>query len=139
HFLPLILLVVMEGWGITREYHYLEKLKTWAEAQSYCRETFTDLATVDNRDENNKLLSVLPGHGNFAWIGLHEDLTKWKWALGNSEFNNIHYSNWKANYPNNKMLKQICVVMTKSGTWYYFPCCGTFPAVCYYEEYKTVY
>ena len=113
----------------------MDKLKTWAEAQSYCRETFTDLATVENRDENDRLQTVLPGRGNFAWIGLHEDLTKWTWALGNSEFNrNIHYSNWRPNDPTKKMQKKICVLIAKRTTWHNYVCWGKFPAVCYYGK-----
>lgn len=124
-----------------REYHYVETLKTWAEAQSYCREMFTDvqtltdLATVENQDENDRLLSVLQGHGNYAWIGLYDDLTRWKWTLGNAAFkNDTDYSNWKTNEPDNVNSKEKCTVMTKYGFWRDYNCGIHLPAVCYYGK-----
>lgn len=47
----------------------------------------SDPATADNRDDSNKLLSVIKGSDEYAWIGLHDDLIRWKWALGNEDFN----------------------------------------------------
>ncbi len=77
-------------------------------AQSYCRETFTDLATVNNLDENDRLLSASQTHGNFAWIGLYDDLTRWKWSLANADFNiDTDFSNWPPTEPNNKKSKQV--------------------------------
>ncbi|XP_045886735.1 uncharacterized protein LOC123957741 [Micropterus dolomieu] len=53
---------------------FVNDLKTWSEAQSYCREHYTDLASVRNRTENaqiNKLAQYKP-----IWIGLYRD--SWK-------------------------------------------------------------
>ncbi|XP_051246493.1 uncharacterized protein LOC127357933 [Dicentrarchus labrax] len=118
---------------ITRKYHYIKILKTWAEAQSYCRETFTDLATVENQDDHDRLQRILQGDGEYAWIGLYDYLTRWKWTLGNADFNNdTDFSNWVPHQtvpnPNNK----ICTAMTADGLWYVTASGAKHPAVCYY-------
>ncbi|XP_056277361.1 L-selectin-like [Pseudoliparis swirei] len=74
--------------SVMREYHYVKMLKTWTEAQSYCREKFTDLAAVENQSDNDSLLSVLQSLGDYAWIGLYDKTAGWKWALGDADFNN---------------------------------------------------
>ncbi|XP_078032120.1 macrophage mannose receptor 1-like [Epinephelus lanceolatus] len=116
--------------NIIREYHYVKMLKTWAEAQSYCRDTFTDLATVHDKEDNDRLMRVQEGHGKYAWIGLYDDIKGWKWALGDKDLND-EFSNWRENEPNNMMSKQGCVVMTQDGFWDDNSCMRTRPAVCY--------
>uniref|UniRef100_A0A3B4WTK4 C-type lectin domain-containing protein n=1 Tax=Seriola lalandi dorsalis TaxID=1841481 RepID=A0A3B4WTK4_SERLL len=99
---------------ILKEYVYVNMPKTWVEAQSYCREMFNDLATVTNRDFNNKLMSVIQGHGRFVWIGLHDERTKWEWSLNNR--------------PNNWKLRKQCTVITKNGYWLDISCMERLPA-----------
>uniref|UniRef100_A0A3B4WZX6 C-type lectin domain-containing protein n=1 Tax=Seriola lalandi dorsalis TaxID=1841481 RepID=A0A3B4WZX6_SERLL len=94
-------------------YVYVNMPKTWVEAQSYCREMFNDLATVTNRDFNNKLMSVIQGHGRFVWIGLHDERTKWEWSLNNR--------------PNNWKLRKQCTVITKNGYWLDISCMERLP------------
>lgn len=109
--------------------------KTWAEAQSYCREMFTDLATVRNKADNNRLLSVVHGRGKRAWIGLRDDLTKWKWVLGNAGFSNdTDFSNWSSHKLTNNKVMRICAAMSKYGFWYAHTCWQKHAAVCYYGK-----
>uniref|UniRef100_A0A3B4T801 C-type lectin domain-containing protein n=1 Tax=Seriola dumerili TaxID=41447 RepID=A0A3B4T801_SERDU len=116
---------------ILKEYVYVNMPKTWAEAQSYCREMFNDLATVTNRDFNSRLLSVIQGHGHFVWIGLHDERTKWEWSLNNRDFNtNTDFNRWKLDEPNNWEFRKQCTVITRNGYWLDFSCMELFPAVC---------
>ena len=116
--------------NIVRKYHYVNQPKTWAEAQSYCREKFTDLATVDNQDDNDRLQSILEAS---AWIGLYDDRQLWNWSLGNEDFKN-EFSNWAASQPNNRHSKDDCAEMNIGGLWYDVPCSMTFAAVCYHGK-----
>ncbi|XP_059206268.1 C-type mannose receptor 2-like [Centropristis striata] len=134
----LLLVLILSGLSVlstkfVREYHYVQKLKTWTEAQTYCRERFHDLATVTNHEENQRLLRVLKGNGKSAWIGLYDGLRVWKWYLGNVKLNNDLFSNWAKNQPDNDHRKNCCV-MTKEGFWYNTECDRSRPSVCYYEQ-----
>uniref|UniRef100_A0A673AIW0 C-type lectin domain-containing protein n=1 Tax=Sphaeramia orbicularis TaxID=375764 RepID=A0A673AIW0_9TELE len=54
-------------------------LKTWKEAQEYCREHHSDLATIRNHTENAFITSL------YGWIGLYRDGPNcaWKWSRRN--------------------------------------------------------
>lgn len=124
--------------NIIREYHYIETLKTWAEAQNYCREAFTDLATVTSQDDNDKLLSILQVRGQVAWIGLYDDLTRWKWTMGNKDFDSdTNYSNWNTNEPNQLAVFRTCIQMSQGGFWNDNRCSRNHPAVCYNGKRQT--
>ncbi|XP_042566466.1 C-type lectin lectoxin-Phi1-like [Clupea harengus] len=68
--------------------------KTWSEAQRFCREHHTDLASVRNPTENQRVQSLVPS-GADAWIGLFRDA--WKWSDGS----NSTYTYWADSEPNN--------------------------------------
>ncbi|TRZ03190.1 hypothetical protein DNTS_000395, partial [Danionella cerebrum] len=69
----------------SRQYYFVNVLKSWDGAQKYCRENYTDLATIDNKEEMNRAFKTARGtfYGK-AWIGLYDDLTSWKWSLNNA-------------------------------------------------------
>uniref|UniRef100_A0A667XB49 C-type lectin domain-containing protein n=1 Tax=Myripristis murdjan TaxID=586833 RepID=A0A667XB49_9TELE len=91
--------------GLTETFHHIKTTMTWAEAQSYCRQHYTDLASVRNQTENQKIQDLIPTGGN-AWIGLFRD--SWKWSDGS----NSPFSNWnhEQNQPDNMFEKEACVV-----------------------------
>ncbi|KAI4818053.1 hypothetical protein KUCAC02_011418 [Chaenocephalus aceratus] len=121
--------------NIIKEYHYVRDFKTWADAQSYCRENFDDLATINNEDEHVKLMSMSQTIGRSVWIGLYDNFESWKWALGDSDFNN-GFSNWETDDPNTT---EDCTVMTTAGRWQDYGCWMTVPSVCYNEPGPTKY
>ncbi|XP_075884104.1 putative C-type lectin domain family 20 member A [Nelusetta ayraudi] len=51
---------------------------TWLDAHAYCKEKFTDLARVENQQENKELETMLSG--NAAWLGLRRQ--SWMWSDG---------------------------------------------------------
>ncbi len=65
-------------------YHYINAAMSWSEAQSYCRERFTDLATVDSMEDVNRLVNIVDaGYSGSVWIGLKRSTQKhWSWSNG---------------------------------------------------------
>uniref|UniRef100_A0A3B4DZY5 C-type lectin domain-containing protein n=1 Tax=Pygocentrus nattereri TaxID=42514 RepID=A0A3B4DZY5_PYGNA len=59
----------------TRQFYVVNENKTWTDAQNYCRENFTDLATIESQEEMNSLVAVLKGKTGHFWIGLIEQYT----------------------------------------------------------------
>ncbi|KAK1151731.1 macrophage mannose receptor 1-like [Acipenser oxyrinchus oxyrinchus] len=111
--------------NITERYTLIEELKTWTEAQQYCREHHTDLVSIKNASENEDL--VKKAHGKPFWIGLFNN--PWKWS---HQGDNYTFHNWNTGEPNNEKGNEKCVVMNKTGKWYdsscsrkaFFICCS---------------
>lgn len=51
---------------------YVSSLKTWGEAQTYCRRKYTELATFENTKQINQLINAVSSVGKLSdiWIGL---------------------------------------------------------------------
>ncbi|XP_059189398.1 lectin-like [Centropristis striata] len=100
--------------------------KSWTEAQSYCREHHTDLASVRNEAENQKVQELVPGGGGFVWIGLFRD--SWKWSDGSSS----SFRYWRSGQPNNYGGQEACAAadFSSSGRWVDVKCDEKFPFIC---------
>ncbi|XP_036419920.1 macrophage mannose receptor 1-like [Colossoma macropomum] len=128
---------------VPHRYHFVNEGKTWTEAQSYCRQTYTDLATINNMEEMKKLNATLNNNLKDkpccpVWIGLVRGVTgKWLWSLASSE--GSLYRNWLPGEPNNWMgAGEFCVGMYKSdGTWNDDVCTKPKPFLCYNENKNT--
>ncbi|KAL3040522.1 hypothetical protein OYC64_011525 [Pagothenia borchgrevinki] len=87
--MDVVLLLMMAAAGLCavsshaksiRRYTFVYGRKNRTEAQKYCREKYTDLATVDS-EKIVKILNnaadltkmVYPGYYHRAWIGLYDD------------------------------------------------------------------
>ncbi|KAI4888302.1 hypothetical protein NFI96_031298 [Prochilodus magdalenae] len=94
----------------TRHFHLVNKQKNWTEAQSYCREKFTDLATIESQKEMDALIAVLNGRGGRFWIGLKQkdlqDNTNWTWSDG-SDSSYRYWNTGEPNYGKNEMCVQL--------------------------------
>ncbi|KAG7320829.1 hypothetical protein KOW79_015244 [Hemibagrus wyckioides] len=131
------------------QYHFVNENKTWTEAQRYCRENYTDLATIDNMEEMNSLLNTVNGsYSGLAWIGLYDDLNSWKWSLDNNSFyqnGESNFSNWYINNQGNWNGNNLCVYFTYYAEWWDTSCSTKRPFICFdgrvnaSDEYVPVY
>ncbi|XDV38524.1 hypothetical protein PO909_007904 [Leuciscus waleckii] len=117
------------------QYVFVNESKTWAEAQRYCRDKFTDLATTENEQQTVQLLDTVNDDSiDLAWIGLYDDLNSWKWTLEDNDFfmeGQKDFRNWYNQEPNYYGGQSVCVVMYM-GIWYTYPCSNAlYPTVCY--------
>ncbi|XP_033981474.1 uncharacterized protein LOC117478578 [Trematomus bernacchii] len=112
--------------GQSATFVLIKSLMTWTDAQSYCREHHTDLASVRNQAENQQLDELIPGGGYNAWIGLYRD--SWKWSDGS----NSSFKYWKVNEPNYRGLKAcVAAAFDDSGKWEDLDCGVEKPFICY--------
>ncbi len=119
----------------TRQYHFVNESKTWTEAQRYCRHNYTDLATIDNMEEMNRLIKTVRGtfYGS-TWIGLYDDLNSWRWSLENAALGG-GFKSWSVQQPVNSGGQSLCVYMVFNlGTWGETACDNQYPFVCYDGE-----
>ncbi|CAK6967910.1 uncharacterized protein LOC108888791 isoform X20, partial [Scomber scombrus] len=125
--------------GQSHQYYFVSAPLNWTEAQSYCRQVYTDLATIENTADVSAVNSVTSNDTGKAWIGLYDDLVNsWRWSLNDSSFygeGETEYRNWDTitDEPNNLDGQQYCVQLygSYSGTWGDTECSKQLPFVCY--------
>lgn len=116
---------------VIRKYHYVDTELSWWDARTHCKAKFVNLATVKKQEDADGLLRALASTGSYAWIGLHDDLTKWWWTMKNISFNNHKdYSNWEMDKLNISS-RDRCILMKTSGTWQDRSCEEEQLLVCY--------
>ncbi|XP_057179947.1 macrophage mannose receptor 1-like isoform X1 [Triplophysa rosa] len=116
--------------GIQRRYHYINMNKTWTEAQRYCRENYTDLATVHNINDMKQLMkNTVNNNPQYVWIGLKRTgVYQWKWSLGGP----VKYLNWETEPSDHT---DNCAVM-RNGAWRQQDCDVASQFICYNDASK---
>uniref|UniRef100_A0A8C5E6R9 C-type lectin domain-containing protein n=1 Tax=Gouania willdenowi TaxID=441366 RepID=A0A8C5E6R9_GOUWI len=122
------------GWSYSTylQYHYVADQKTWTEAQTYCRQTYADLATIGNKEQNDQLLDTITsaGQSSEVWMGLYSTID-WRWSDGFSGVG-ANYSNWEGVEPDFISANEFCVVGTQ--VWFDVLCSSKRHVVCYNGE-----
>uniref|UniRef100_A0A8C9TG69 C-type lectin domain-containing protein n=1 Tax=Scleropages formosus TaxID=113540 RepID=A0A8C9TG69_SCLFO len=118
--------------GTTNPYILIETYLTWREAQRYCRENYTDLASVRTQVDQQQMKSLV---SSTVWIGLFRD--PWQW----SDQRNSSFRYWAPGKPDNYDGNEKCTVasitQTLSGTWDDRQCGEKHPFICYDGEFKS--
>ncbi|XP_043952847.1 macrophage mannose receptor 1-like [Gambusia affinis] len=115
------------------QFHYINEEKNWTEAQQYCRENHTDLVTVTNMTDMERLNKILPVDWRGAWIGLYYQTNgtrKWHWSLPGVEFNESE-TNWNTGEPNDATGCQNCGIIWKNLKWGDLSCNDPRYFLCY--------
>ncbi|XP_051560276.1 C-type lectin 1-like [Myxocyprinus asiaticus] len=123
------LLIVLFGLttALVREHIYVDIPKSWTDAQSYCRQNYEDLSTIQSEEEQVMLQKIAGNILNFTWIGLYREKTNtldWMWSDGDS----FSFSMWKSDQPDNRNGNQFCG--STMNEWYDRECSATFPFFC---------
>ncbi|KAM3590489.1 uncharacterized protein V6R79_010924 [Siganus canaliculatus] len=128
-------LLCVSGWTISscllHQYHFVPEQMNWTEAQTHCRQKYTDLANIDNSEEmkllNDTVLSS--GLNSDVWIGLYTHID-WKWSDGYNG-SGAEYRRWNHTEPNNND-GELCVVMGGDNeTWWDRSCSVAQHFFCY--------
>nr|XP_021322025.1 C-type mannose receptor 2-like [Danio rerio] len=135
----LVVLLLLSGLfcsssAVSRQYNYINMRMSWSDAQSYCRERFTDLATVDNMDDVNRLINTVDaGYSGSVWIGLKRVIPK-RWVWSNGDDTIAQYSNWGPGEPGSG---NDCVILNL--TWSTAKCSDLNLALCLNRELNVFY
>uniref|UniRef100_A0A3B5PY03 C-type mannose receptor 2-like n=1 Tax=Xiphophorus maculatus TaxID=8083 RepID=A0A3B5PY03_XIPMA len=123
-----------------RKYYLVSEPKDWTAAQSFCREKFSDLASIQSAADVKALNEQLElgelgelGEHSTPWIGLYDDVNSWRWSMSASDFyrqDKKKFRNWASREPNNNYGRENCVEMRGDGRWNDEFCNRTRSSVC---------
>jgi len=100
----------------------------WSSAQEYCREHYTDLATIRDEEDIDAIQSQsFPYY--WYWIGLQRDKTnhdEWNWSDGDEST----LTKWETIQPNDVDENEDCVTLKTVLEWHDDNCNEHHPFVC---------
>ncbi len=103
----------------------MNESKIWTDAQRYCRDKYTDLATIENEQQPLELIDTVNDNSiDLAWIGLFDHVNSWRWTLEDSDFFKVgekEFRNWNNPGPSTYGGKYLCAIMN-NGLWHTTPC-----------------
>ncbi|XP_037614188.1 macrophage mannose receptor 1-like [Sebastes umbrosus] len=101
---------------------------TWPQAQNYCREHHTDLASGLQQIEDEEFKKEETQSNKSLWIGLFNDT--WKW----SDESNFSFRNWDLESFEDEEVNKKCAMAMSDGKWSSDDCNNTKPFFCYNDK-----
>ncbi|CDQ92126.1 unnamed protein product, partial [Oncorhynchus mykiss] len=96
------------------QYHYISLQMNYSQSQTYCRDIYTDLATIYNSGDLDRLVQLVPNGTANVWIGLEfGDEFEWHWSLPDQR--KIEFFNWRAAEPKQNNTQDSCAAMDPNG------------------------
>ncbi|XP_028285301.1 C-type lectin lectoxin-Lio2-like isoform X2 [Parambassis ranga] len=135
----LLFLLCLSGWRFSacrlRQYYFVPYNKTWTEAQKHCRQTYTDLATIENSEELMVFMKTSKVQLSEVWIGLYSKVD-WRWSDGfngsGAEFRAWQTSDSEPDF----YTDQFCVNARGQQGWWDDRCAIEYTFVCDREPVK---
>nr|XP_055074218.1 macrophage mannose receptor 1-like [Misgurnus anguillicaudatus] len=120
-----------------REYILIKKLKTWTDAQTYCKINYMDLATIQTAEDLTYLQKKADESvfNSTAWIGLYNDINSWRWSYQDESLN---FTKWYPGDPDNAGTGEECAVLRSEGYWFDRYCTYTREFLCFDVQNSTV-
>ncbi|KAA0716163.1 hypothetical protein E1301_Tti024123 [Triplophysa tibetana] len=82
----LTVLLIIQLYGLAscaiKQHYFINEMKTWVEAQQYCRTNYHHLSTFINEIEEQQFLKDAVNQTSDAWVGLNKTFGIWRWAGG---------------------------------------------------------
>ena len=103
--------------------------RTWKSAQEYCRKHYTDLAMIENEEENAEANRTKPS-GGAPWIGLYR--VPWTW----SDKSKSSFTNWDPDNNWNYGGIEHCVAESQLHKWSDGDCSSKSPFICHQGDYS---
>ncbi|XP_043953414.1 C-type mannose receptor 2-like [Gambusia affinis] len=109
----------------THKYHLIKEMKTWQEAQSYCREKHTDLISGTKQLEDEEVKKLMNSSDQIIYFGLFRD--NWRWSDGSS----FSFRHWNNELVNPESVSDLCAKIDDGGRWKNENCDKRKPFICY--------
>ncbi|KAK7150883.1 hypothetical protein R3I93_011977 [Phoxinus phoxinus] len=125
-----------EGWS----YHPSDFKMNWEHARQWCRQNYTDMVAIQNKEEISHLNSLLPKVNGYYWIGIRKIDGRWTW-VGTNKTLTKEAENWADKEPNNGRNNEDCVEIyikrnVDEGKWNDESCLKKKTALCYMASCK---
>uniref|UniRef100_A0A3P8NE22 C-type lectin domain-containing protein n=1 Tax=Astatotilapia calliptera TaxID=8154 RepID=A0A3P8NE22_ASTCA len=101
------------------DFHHITLTENYTQAKSYCRDMYTDLATIYNLEDMNNLISLASNITENTWIGLEIGAVwMWHWSLPGQL---TDFFKWKSGevITNNQ---EECAALDQFGGWFVSAC-----------------
>lgn len=115
---------------LIRKHIFFNNIKTWSEAQKFCRENYADLSTIDSDEELTRFKSDSndqKADSTESWVGLNKLSAdhQWVWSDGSTE----RSMPWKSDQPNEP--ETAFCSKSSGGELYDYACDMKYPFFCY--------